>query len=177
MTGEVHALLRVAAVFLSLSLLSLGGGNTILPAVHQAAVQDNGWMTSRQFADAYAIAEAAPGPSSMIVSLVGLKAAGLLGALVAVAAILGPSSLLMYLACRTWNRFRDAPWRIAFERGMGPVSLGLLFSSGVTVVRASDHGPVAWVITIVACLLLVRTSVSPLLIMAAAGAVGALGWV
>lgn len=177
MSDEWTTLLRVAAVFASLSLVSLGGGNTVLPEIHRAAVQDNQWMTNEQFAAVYAIAEAAPGPSSMIVSLVGLKAAGILGALVAMAAILGPSSLLMYVACRTWNRFRDAKWRIAFERGLGPVSLGLLFSSGWTVVKTSDHTPVAYAITAVACVLLVRTNVSPLLIMAAAGVLGALGWV
>jgi chromate transporter len=113
----------------------------------------------------------------MIVSLVGLKAAGIVGALVAVVAILGPSSLLMYVACRTWNRFRDAKWRIAFERGLGPVSLGLLFSSGWTVVKTSDHTPVAYAITAAACILLVRTKVSPLLVMGAAGVLGALGLV
>jgi len=117
----------------------LGGGNTVLPEIHRAAVHDNHWMTDQQFAAIYAIAEAAPGPSSMIVSLVGLKAAGIVGALVAIISILGPSSLLMYVACRTWNRFRDAKWRIAFERGLGPVSLGLLFSSGWTVVKTSDQ--------------------------------------
>ena len=149
MSDAGQTLWRIAAVFLSLSLVSLGGGNSVLPEIHRAAVQQNGWMTDRQFADIYAIAEAAPGPSSMIVSLVGLKAGGLIGALVAVAAILGPSSLLMYIACRTWDRFRDAKWRIAFERGLGPVSLGLLFSSGFTVVRSSDHSLVAYAITAV----------------------------
>jgi chromate transporter len=173
-SDEGQTLWRIAAVFLSLSLVSLGGGNSVLPEIHRAAVQQNQWMTDRQFADIYAIAEAAPGPSSMIVSLVGLKAGGLIGALVAVAAILGPSSLLMYIACRTWDRFRDAKWRIAFERGLGPVSLGLLFSSGFTVVRSSDHSLVAYAITAVSCLLLVRTKLSPLLIMAAAGVLGAL---
>lgn len=168
---------RIAAVFLSLSLVSLGGGNTILPEIHRAAVQQNGWMTDHQFAAIYAISEAAPGPSSMIVSLVGLKAGGLVGALIAVAAVLGPSSLLMYVACRTWDRFRDAKWRIAFERGLGPISLGLLFSSGYTVVRSADHTPVAYAITAISCLLLVRTNLSPLLIMAAAGALGAAGLV
>lgn len=168
---------RIAAVFLSLSLVSLGGGNTILPEIHRAAVQQHGWMTNHQFAAIYAIAEAAPGPSSMIVSLVGLKAGGLIGALIAVAAVLGPSSLLMYVACRTWDRFRDAKWRIAFERGLGPISLGLLFSSGYTVVRSADHTPVAYAITAVSCVLLVRTNLSPLLIMAAAGALGAAGLV
>ena len=83
----------------------------------------------------------------------------------------------MYVACRTWTRFRDAKWRIAFERGLGPVSLGLLFSSGWTVVKTSDHTPVAYAITAIACVLLVRTKISPLLIMGVAGVLGALGLV
>src|SRR5262245_63779616 len=118
-------------------------------------------MTDQQFADIYAISEAAPGPSSMISSLVGYKAAGLPGALVAIASILGPSSLLMYIACLTWERFRTAKWRIAFERGLAPVSLGLLFSSGVTVVRSSDHTAVAYAVTIVVMGLRLRTRIDP----------------
>src|SRR6516165_5618169 len=101
-------------------------------------------MTSQQFADIYAISEAAPGPSSMISALVGYKAAGLPGALVAIVSILAPSSLLMFVACLTWEHFHTAKWRIAFERGLAPVSLGLLFSSGVTIVRSSDHTPIAY---------------------------------
>lgn len=175
--NEWHVLVRIAVVFGSLSLVSVGGGNTVLPTIHRAAVHDNHWMDDRQFADIYAISEAAPGPSSMIVSLVGLKAGGLLGALVAVVAILLPSSALMYVASRTWERFRHAAWRIAFERGLGPVTLGLLFASGLTVVRSSDHTPVAYGITAIACVLMVRTQISPLLIMAGAGVLGALGLV
>jgi chromate transporter len=171
------SLLTIAAVFASLSLVSIGGGNTVLPQIHRSAVQEEHWMTDQQFAGIYAISEAAPGPSSMISSLVGYKAAGLPGAVVAIAAILGPSSLLMYVACLTWERFRTAKWRIAFEKGLAPISLGLLFSSGLTVVRSSDHTLVAYAITAVAMVLLVRTKVSPLLIMAAAGVLGALGWV
>jgi chromate transporter len=170
-------LLTVAAVFASLSLVSIGGGNTVLPEIHRAAVRQHQWMTDQQFADIYAISEAAPGPSSMISSLVGYKASGLAGAVVAIASILAPSSLLMYIACLTWQRFRTAKWRIAFEKGLAPVSLGLLFSSGVTVTRSSDHTPVAFAITLIAMVLLVRTKISPLLIMGAAGVLGALGLV
>ena len=171
------SLLRVAAVFASLSLVSLGGGNTVLPEIHRAAVRTNNWMTDRQFADIYALAEAAPGPSSMIVSLVGLKAAGLPGAIVAILAMLGPSSILMYVACHTWERFRDAKWRVAFEKGLAPISLGLLFSSALTVVRSADQSVAAFALTALATILLVRTRISPLLIMAVAGTLGALGLV
>jgi chromate transporter len=170
-------LLTIAAVFASLSLVSIGGGNTVLPEIHRAAVQREQWMTDQQFADIYAISEAAPGPSSMISSLVGYKAAGLPGALVAIVSILGPSSLLMFVACLTWEHFRTAKWRIAFEKGLAPVSLGLLFSSGVTIVRSSNHSLVAYLISAVCVVLLLRTKVSPLILMAAAGTLGALGLV
>jgi chromate transporter len=173
----VRTLLTIASVFASLSLVSIGGGNTVLPEIHRAAVQREQWMSNQQFADIYAISEAAPGPSSMISSLVGYKAGGLLGAVVAMTAILLPSSLLMYVACLTWERFRTAKWRIAFEKGLAPVSLGLLFSSGLTVVRSSDHTAVAYLITAVTTVLFVRTKISPLLVMAACGVLGALGLV
>ena len=66
------------------------------------AVDQYCWLSSRQFADIYAIAEAAPGPSSMIVGLLGMGAAvkegplwGVLSGLMAEIAILLPSTLLM----------------------------------------------------------------------------------
>ena len=171
----ISRLLTIAAVFASLSLVSIGGGNTVLPEIHRAAVSREEWMSDQQFADIYAISEAAPGPSSMISALVGYKAAGLPGALVAIVSILAPSSLLMFVACLTWEHFRTAKWRIAFERGLAPVSLGLLFSSGVTIVRSSDHTPIAYFVSAITVVLLLRTKISPLILMAAAGVLGALG--
>jgi chromate transporter len=171
----ISRLLTIAAVFASLSLVSIGGGNTVLPEIHRAAVSREEWMSNQQFADIYAISEAAPGPSSMISALVGYKAAGLPGALVAIVSILAPSSLLMFVACLTWEHFRTAKWRIAFEHGLAPVSLGLLFSSGVTIVRSSDHTPIAYLVSAITVVLLLRTKMSPLILMAAAGVLGALG--
>src|SRR5262249_61164044 len=98
----------------------VGGGNTVLPEIRRAAVQREQLMTDQQFADIYAISEAAPGPSSMISSLVGYKAAGLAGALVAIVSILGPSSLLMYVACLTWERFPTPQFRIPFPPSLPP---------------------------------------------------------
>jgi chromate transporter len=46
--------LTIAAVFGSLSLVSVGGGNTVLPEIHRAAVQREQWMSDQQFADIYA---------------------------------------------------------------------------------------------------------------------------
>jgi chromate transporter len=67
-------LLQLIIVFGSLSLLSFGGTNTVLPEMHRQAVTVNYWLTDQEFASVFAISQMAPGPSSLIVGLVGLKA-------------------------------------------------------------------------------------------------------
>ena len=182
--GDWRNLLAVIGDFLSLSLFSLGGGNTLLSEYHLLAVDKYCWLTSRQFADIYAIAEAAPGPSSMIVGLLGMGAAvregplwGVLSGVAAEAAILLPSTLVMVTASLGWNRLRNSPWRVAFERGMGPITLGILFAVGLKILRISDHDTPAYAVSAVVCLLMLRTRISPLWFMAVAGLLGALGLV
>jgi len=120
--SDLSRLLQVIGQFLSLSLFSLGGGNTLLAEYHQLAVDQYCWLSARQFADLYALAEAAPGPSSMIVGLLGLGAAwregpgwALLSACAAELAILLPSTLVMVLACLSWKRLAQSPLRVALS--------------------------------------------------------------
>lgn len=173
---------QVVREFLSLSLFSLGGGNTLLAEYHHLAVDTYCWLSDAQFADLYALAEAAPGPSSMIVGLLGLGAGwpyglgwALLIACGAEAAILLPSTLLMVAACLSWQRLEHSPWRIAFERGLGPVTLGLLFAVGVKIVQTAARTPLAVLVALLVCGLMLRTRWSPLLFLAAAGVLGSLG--
>ena len=182
--GDWRHLLAVIWDFLSLSLFSLGGGNTLLNEYHHLAVDKYCWLSSRQFADIYALAEAAPGPSSMIVGLIGMGAAvhegpiwGVLSGVSAEAAILLPSTLLMVAASLSWNRLREAPVRIAFERGLGPITLGILFAVGLKILRISDHDTPAYAVSAVVCLLMLRTRISPLWFMAVAAGLGLLGLV
>lgn len=175
-------LAQVVGQFLSLSLFSLGGGNTLLAEYHHLAVDTYCWLSDSQFADLYALAEAAPGPSSMIVGLLGLGAGwrhgpgwALLTGYAAELAILLPSTLLMVAACLSWKRLEHSPWRVAFERGLGPVTLGILFAVGLKIVQTADHTPQAVLVSLLVCALMLRSRLSPLLFMAVAGVLGGLG--
>jgi chromate transporter len=170
-------LLQLIVMFGSLSLLSFGGTNTVLPEMHRQAVTVHHWLTDQEFASVFAISQAAPGPSSLIVSLIGLKAASWLGALVATVAMFSPSVMLTFTASRAWEHFRDAKWRIAAEKGLAPITIGLILASGLVITRAADHGWSAITLTGASTILLVATRVNPLFIMAAAGVLGGLGLV
>jgi chromate transporter len=182
--SDLGNLVAVIGDFLSLSLFSLGGGNTLLAEYHYLSVDKYCWLTNSQFADLYALAEAAPGPSSMIVGLLGMGAAwregpswALLSGVAAELAILLPSTLVMVLAALSWNRFQHSPWRIAFERGMGPITLGILFAVGLKILETADRGPAAYAVSVLVCVLMLRTKISPLWFMAVAGVLGGVGWI
>ena len=76
-------LLSLLASFSLFSLMAVGGAITLIPEMHYYVVESHHWMTGQEFAALFAIAQAAPGPNVLVVSLIGWKVAGLAGALVA----------------------------------------------------------------------------------------------
>jgi len=170
-------LFELALQFLVLSLLSIGGANAIIPEIHLRVVDVEHWMTDADFSQMFALAQAAPGPNVLIVSLIGWKAAGIAGALVAMLSMCGPSSVLTYCVANVWDRFRDAPLRIAIQRALEPVTVGLVLSSGYVLTRMTDHAPPAYAITGATLLLSLTTRLHPLGMLAVAASAGALGFV
>ena len=170
-----HPLFELALQFMVLSLLSIGGANAIIPEIHLRVVEIEHWMTDADFSAMFALSQAAPGPNVLIVSLIGWKVAGVAGAVVALAAMCGPSSVLTYGFTQVWDRFRDAPLRIAIQHALAPVTVGLILSSGYVLTRTSDHSWPAYAITGVTALLTMTTRWHPLWMLAAAAGLGALG--
>lgn len=168
-------LAEIAAQFFVLSLLSIGGANAIIPEIQLRVVETHHWMSDDDFAQLFALSQAAPGPNVLIVSLVGWKVAGVLGGVVAMLAMSGPSSLLTYAVAHAWERWRDAPWRIAIQRGLAPVTVGLLLASGYILTRTADHSWGAYAVTGATLLLALRTRLHPLWLLGAAAILGAAG--
>jgi chromate transporter len=124
----------------------------------------------------FAIAQISPGPNIIIVTLIGYHVAGFAGAAVATAAMCGPTCLVAFGVARTWDRFKDAPWRIAIQAGLVPVSLGLIGASAFVLARTADHNAVAGILTAVTCVIAFATRINPLWLFAAGGLMGLSGW-
>ena len=170
-------LLELALQFLLLSLLSIGGANAVIPEMHLRAVEIHHWMTDEDFAQLFALSQAAPGPNVLIVSLIGWKVAGGAGGVIAMLAMSAPSSVLTYGVAHAWERWRDAPWRVAIQRALAPVTVGLILASGYILTRAADHGWSAYVITGATIVLCFRTRLHPLWMLVVAALLGAAGLV
>ena len=169
-------LVALAGYFALLSLFAVGGANAAIPEMHRVAVDVMQWMSDRQFADMFAIAQASPGPNIIIVTLIGYHVAGFTGAAVATVAMCGPTCALAFVVARTWERFKEARWRIAIQAGLVPVSLGLIGASAFVLARTADHNVYAGAVTAITALVGFATRLNPLWLFAVGGVLGLTGW-
>jgi chromate transporter len=160
--------LQLLLHFSLLSLLGVGGAITTLPEMHRYLVDRQQWLLDEQFNVSVALAQASPGPNILFVALmgwhVGLNAGGgwlaPMGALLTLAGIMVPSSLLMYATGQWLHRHRQMRLIRAFKQGLAPTVIGLLIATGTIMATAGaatpDQWPV-WLIAAVATLLVWRT--------------------
>ncbi len=168
-------LLDLIVIFAPLSLVAVGGANSVLPDIHRQVVVVHAWMTDPEFADAFTLAQAVPGPNILVVSLIGWQVAGLPGALVALLAMCGPSSVLALIVARSLAHAKVAFWRQRLQAGLAPLTIGLMVASGVVLARSADHSLISLGLTLVTALVLLGTRVHPLLLMAAGAVLGLVG--
>jgi chromate transporter len=173
----MSTLVALALVFAQLSLLAFGGGNTILPEMQRQVVQVHPWMTADEFASLFALAQAAPGPNMLVATLIGWRVAGLSGALTATLALCAPASVLTFGLASLWYRFRNAPWRVLVQRGLMPVTAGLIMASAVVLAESTSVGWSTAVLTVAATAVFLMTRAHPLVVLAVGALLGVVGLV
>ena len=175
MTGP-SAPIALTAHLALVSSISFGGFPTVLPDVRNFVVSTHGWMTDREFADFFAIAQSIPGPNMILMmSLIGWKVWGFPGALASAFATFGPPCAIYFAAYRLWDRFRDAPWQRIVRLGLVPVTMGIVIASGAVMARAADPGWRTAAVTIAAAATTLATRLNPMWPILAGAALGGLG--
>jgi len=173
--SSLSSLLALAAFFAVTSLFAVGGANSAIPEIHRYAVDVQHWLSARQFADSFALAQLTPGPNLIIVTLIGYHVAGIAGAVVATLAMCTPTSALAFVVGRASERFKGAAWHGALSRGLVPVTLGLTAASATVIASVADYNWVAAAITLATACVALFMRVHPLWAFAAAALIGALG--
>ena len=164
----------LATLFAELSMLAIGGANTLIPEL-QRRVAAQGWMGASEFSALFALAQAAPGPNMLIVTLVGWRVAGWSGAAVATGAFVVPSGVLTYFFARLWQRFREAHWRRVVQAGLTPVTVGLVMAAAVLLCRAAITGAGTLLVVLATATALLATRLHPLWLLAAGAGLGVAG--
>jgi chromate transporter len=170
----------VARLFLEFALLSLvafGGATALLPEMHRVVVDNHHWLDDATFTHLYAIAQAAPGPNVLVVTLIGWEVAGLAGALAATLAMCLPMSIAIYLLIDRWEGFAGRRWQKAVSLGVAPLAVGLVFSGATLIAQAAAFGVAAWALVAATLAISLGSRWHPLWLIGAGAALGLFGLV
>ena len=100
--------LQLFLSFLQIGLLSIGGGYAAIPFIQAQVVQKHAWITMSEFTDLITIAEMTPGPIAVnSATFVGIRIAGISGALVATFGCILPSLFIVSLLAYIYYRYKS----------------------------------------------------------------------
>lgn len=179
MTSELvlELCIDLARVFAPLSLATVGGGQAVVVDIQHQVVDVHHWLTTTQFLNDFAIARMAPGPGSLLATLIGWQVAGFWGALVATVTMFGPTALLIYGIAKLWRNHRGARWQIALEAGLRPVAAGMILASVYVLLQSLEGGWSAFGFAAISTLCVMYTRINALWLLAlGAGGMVFLHW-
>jgi chromate transporter len=164
----------LARVFAYLSLLTVGGGMAAFPELKALTVDVHHWLTFPQLIHLYSVGQMAPGPNMMMIVVIGQWVAGLPGALVVLIAFFLPTALLAFFMGRLWARLEKWRWRTSIQRGLAPVSIGLLLAGSLTMAKGAVTGWVTAAVAVGVFAVLLRSRINPALLILVGAVIGLL---
>lgn len=119
--------------FLKIGAFTFGGGYAMLPLIQQAVLK-NDWITEKQMVDFIAVSESTPGPLAVNMSTyIGMRTAGIGGALAATFGVVLPSFLIILLVSGCYKKFQNSNIVRGAMAGLQPAVVALIATALLSV--------------------------------------------
>lgn len=120
--------------FLQIGLFSIGGGYAAMPLIQAQVVQNHAWLDMSEFTDLITIAEMTPGPIAVnSATFVGIRIAGIPGALIATFGCILPSLFIVSLLAFIYYRYKKLSVLQSVLASLRPAVVALIASAGISI--------------------------------------------
>ena len=173
--------------FLQIGAFSFGGGYAAMPLIQDQIVTKHGWLDMAEFTDLITISQMTPGPIAInSATFVGIKIAGVTGALVATIGCVLPSCVIVMILAYIYYRFKGLTMVQGILFGLRPAVIAMIASAGISLMILSFYGQrtlpadltginlISVFIFAVGLFILRKWKVNPIWVMVGAGAAGLL---
>jgi chromate transporter len=142
--------------FASIALVSVGGGIAVLPDAFRFMVVTKKWLSSEDFTNMVALAQAAPGPNILMFSLISFQAAtsygiglSIFSALAGLLSFIVPTCAIAWIVNRQFEARGNSKVIKAIKTGLVPLTIGIVLASGWLLTHAAASAnkgnPLIWV--------------------------------
>ena len=171
--------------FLKIGLFSFGGGYAAMPLIQEQVVSSHNWLSMAEFTDLITISQMTPGPIAInSATFVGIKIAGIPGALVSTIGCILPSCIIVMLIAKLYLKYRTVNMLQSVLNSLRPAVVAMIASAGISVLITAFWGSAElislagtnWILVIIfaACVVLLRKfRMNQILVMVLAGVVKA----
>lgn len=173
--------LQLFLSFLQIGLFSFGGGYAAMPLIQEQVTDVHTWLSMSEFTDLITISQMTPGPIAVNgATFIGIKMAGLPGALVATFGCILPSCVIVMVIAKLYLKYRNMSVLQGVLNTLRPAVVAMIASAGVSILLTAFWGSDAVIslsgtqwsmiaIFIGALVMLQKTNLNPILVMALAG--------
>lgn len=167
--------------FLQVGILSFGGGYASMPIIQSQVVDYHKWLSLSEFTDLISISQMTPGPIAVnSATFVGIKVAGIPGALVATLGCILPSIIIVSMISYLYLKYRKMDLLQSVLKMLRPAVVALISTAGVSILITAFFGESGIVllsnlkiqmavIFSICVFLLLKMEIDPILIMILAG--------
>ena len=175
--------LQLFLSFLQVGLFSIGGGYAAIPLIQNQVVKLHPWLSMSEFTNLITIAEMTPGPIAVnSATFVGIRIAGLSGAIVATMGCILPSCFIVSLLAYIYYRYKSVPALQSILSSLRPAVVALIASAGLSILKlvvfgenAVKNTSIDWIgatLFIAAFVALRKLKWNPILVMCLCGIAG-----
>ena len=128
------SLINLFWAFLKTGALGFGGGQAMIPLIENETVTRYNLISATEFYETVALSNALPGPiATKLAVAIGYETSGLLGSLVALIAVILPSSIGIIIVFQLLNRFSDIPFVRGIQEAAKPLVAALIIGVGISL--------------------------------------------
>lgn len=167
--------------FLQVGMFSFGGGYAAMPLIKEQVVTGHQWLSMSEFTDLITISQMTPGPIAVnSATFVGIKIAGIPGALAATLGCILPSCIIVTVLAKLYLKYRNMEMLQGVLNSLRPAVVAMIASAGISILimafwKSADMISFAgtkWslVVIFIICLVLLRKwKMNPIWVMLLAG--------
>lgn len=167
---------KVLGLFLSIfkiGAFTFGGGYAMIPLIEKEVVGNKGWITKEEFVDILVVSQSLPGALSINTSIfLGYKIAGLLGAIVALLAVILPSFFIILIIAVFFMQFRDNYYVNASFKGITAAVPMLVLVGAISLSKGLEKNIRTAITIIIGLIALAFFNIHPVLVIILSGLYG-----
>lgn len=162
----VKKLIEMFIAFFKIGAFTFGGGYAMVPLIEEEVVNNKKWIEKDEFMDILVVSQSLPGALAVNCSIfLGYKIAGLVGAIMALLAVILPSFFIILLIATFFMKFRNNYYVNAGFMGINAAVPLLVLMGAISLSKGLEKNIRTGVTIIVALIALIFFDIHPVIVM------------